>query len=116
MKKAAVLFLVLTLFPLVTAAQVLAQETSSITVKGNQLSNGVVVLDIVKSGKAYQLQCNQSAPGCAVLNNGNYQMVELPKNFGMYECRDVEVFAESAGPTGPEKGKRLGEYCLQENK
>lgn len=44
-------------------------------------------------------------------------MVELPKNFGMYECRDIEVYPESAATTDtapPDKDKKLGEYCLVE--
>jgi len=44
-------------------------------------------------------------------------MVELPKNFGMYECRDVEVYPQSAATpdsTLPDKDKKLGEYCLLE--
>jgi hypothetical protein len=72
---------------------------------------------VLKANTAYQLQCNEGAVGCTNLKNGNYLMVELPKNFGMYECRDVEVYPQSAGtPDGapPDKGKKLGEYCLRE--
>ncbi len=39
-------------------------------------------------------------------------MVELPKNFGMYECQDVEVYPESA--VTEDKDQKLGEYCLVE--
>ncbi len=86
----------------------LAQEKSYITVERNKLNNGVVVVDILKADRAFTLQCNQGAPGCVALNNGRYQMVELPKNFGMYECKDVEVYpAEGVSPE-----KKLGEYCL----
>ncbi len=81
-----------------------------ITVKANELNNGVVILDILKAGKTYQLQCNQNMSGCTTLKSGKYQMVELPKNFGMYECQDVEVYPESA-MTG-DKDQKLGEYCL----
>ncbi|MGA8837155.1 MAG: hypothetical protein WCF74_13425 [Candidatus Sulfotelmatobacter sp.] len=87
-----------------------AQEKSYITVEGNKLNNGVIVVDILKAGKAYALQCNQGEPGCAALNNGKYQMVELPKHFGIYECKDVEIYPEEA--VSPEK--KLGEYCLTE--
>ena len=44
-------------------------------------------------------------------------MVELPTNFGMYECRDVEVYREAAATPDnapPDKNKKLGEYCLIE--
>jgi hypothetical protein len=69
------------------------------------------------------LQCNQGAPGCAVLRNGRYQMVELPKDFGMYECRNVEIYAETVVPSDaiksdkPDKANKddiMGEYCLVE--
>ena len=97
--------------------EVSAQEESLITVRGSELNNGVVILDVLKASKACQLQCNQGAPGCTNLKNGNYLMVELPKNFGMYECRDVEVYPQSAvtpDTTPPDKDKKLGEYCLIE--
>jgi hypothetical protein len=80
--------------------------------KSKRLNNGVVILDILKAGKAYQLQCNQSMADCTSLKNGKYQMVELPKNFGMYECQDVEVYPESAVTL--DKDQKLGEYCLVE--
>jgi hypothetical protein len=50
--------------------------------------------------------------GCASLRNGTYQIVELAKNFGMYECKDVEIYSESA--VDPQKDKKLGEFCLEE--
>jgi hypothetical protein len=48
---------------------------------------------------------------CASLKRGTYTMVELPKNFGVYDCRDVEVYPESPQPA---KNTKLGEYCLTE--
>ncbi len=87
----------------------MAQEKSYITVEGNKLNNGVIVVDILKAGKAY-VQCNQGEPGCAALNNGKYQMVELPRNFGIYECKEVEAYPEEA--VSPEK--KLEEYYLTE--
>lgn len=92
------------------SAEGLAQEKSDITVEGNKLNNGFVLVDIVKAGKTYLLQCIQGARGCAALNNGKYQMVELPPNFGMYECKNAEVYAEDDSS----RQKRLGEYCLIE--
>jgi len=117
MHKTAILFLPLALFIWLGAVPISAQEKSYITVKGSELNNGVVILDVVKTSKAYQLRCNQGAAGCTNLKNGNYLMVELPKNFGMYECRDVEVYPQSAATpdaTPPDKDKKLGEYCLAE--
>jgi len=117
MNQKTVLFLLLALIMWLGTVPVSAQEKSYITVRGSELSNGVVILDVVKTSKSYQLQCNQGAAGCTSLKNGNYLMVELPKNFGMYECRDVEVYPQSAATpdsTLPDKDKKLGEYCLLE--
>jgi len=100
----------LVLFLSFGSAEGLAQEKSYITVEGKKLNNGVVLVDILKAGKTNVLQCNQGAPGCAALNNGKYQMVELPANFGLYECRDVEVYAED----DKSRQNKLGEYCLIE--
>ncbi len=94
------------------SAEAWAQEKSFITVDGNKLNNGVVLLDISRAGKSYVLQCNHAAPGCAALHNGKYQMVELPQNFGMYECKDKDV--ELYGEDDNTRQKRLGEYCLIE--
>ena len=101
----------LVLFLSFGSAEGLAQEKSHITVEGKKLNNGVVLGDILKAGKTYALQCNQRAPGCSALNNGQYQMVELPANFGMYECKNVEVYADD----DHSRQKKLGEYCLIEN-
>lgn len=92
-----------------------AQEKSNIVVTGSELNSGVVILHIQRADKGYHLQCNQGAAGCAALSNGQYQMLELPENYGMYECKNVEVYAEA--PALPDKGmpdrdKKLGEYCL----
>jgi hypothetical protein len=93
-------------------ATVRAQEKSVITVKGSELNNGVVIVEVVKDGKALELQCNQGIPTCTQLKSGKYQMVELPHNSGMYDCRDVQVFAESSASFDAEK--KIGEYCLSE--
>jgi len=117
MKKVIVLLFLLTLFGGFGAVQISAQVKSYITVRGSELNNGVVIMEILKENKAYRLQCNQEAAGCTNLTNSNYLMVELPKNFGMYECRDVEVYPESAAMSDtalPDRDKKLGEYCLVE--
>ena len=107
--KKGIIFFLLALF-LSFTGKAWAQEKSAITVTGSELNNGVVIVDVLKSGKAYELQCNQGAPSCTPLKSGKYQMIELPSNSGMYECRDVEVYSD---PTGnPETNKKIGEYCL----
>jgi hypothetical protein len=112
MKKEISFFLLLTLFLGLGAVGVSAQEKSYITVTGSQVNNGVVILDVVKAGKAYRLQCNQGAPACTTLGGGKYLMFELPENFGMYECKDVEIYPEPVVNPEKDKDKKLGEYCL----
>ena len=113
MKTRIALFLLMVLILLAGAVRVAAQDKSSITVKGSQSTNGVVVVDVTKGTKKIELQCNQGAPFCAWLKSGKYLMVELPANRGMYDCHDVQVFADSAESTEPEY--RIGEYCLVTN-
>jgi hypothetical protein len=75
-------------------------------------------LKLQKKGQRYRFLCNENMPGCSALKNGSYVTVELPKNFGMYECKDVEVYPESAGSLNGsmdmDKTKKLGEFCLEE--
>ena len=112
MKRGIVLFLLMVLFILFGTTKVMATERTVITVKSSELNSGVVILDIVKTGKPYELQCNHGASGCAALKSGRYVMVELPKNFGMYDCKDVEIYQEFA--INEEQKNRVGEYCLLE--
>ena len=100
-------------FPVRRCGEYLAgQEKSAITVKGTTLSNGVVVVDVMKGTKGYLMECNQGAPGCTQLKGGKYQLVELQANSGMYDCKDVQVFAEGADTE--DSDKKLGEYCLND--
>jgi len=111
-RKIILLFILLALFLVFGAVGAGSQDKSYTTVKRNDLNNGAVVVDVLRDGKAYRLTCNQGMPGCSNLKNGKYQIVELPKNLGMYECKDVEIYAEFA--MNPEKDKKLGEFCLEE--
>lgn len=110
MKSRVALFLLAALI-LLAAILLAAQEKSVITVKNSEVSNGVLIVDVTRAGKSYELQCNHGVTTCAPLKSGKYQMVELPSNTGMYDCRDVQVFPESANP---ETDQKLGEYCLIE--
>ena len=38
-------------------------------------------------------------------------MVRLPKNWGMYDCVNVDLYPSSADPATSQK---IGEYCLIE--
>lgn len=118
MRSAFVFSVLVLLFVLFGVAPASTQNKSIITVKGNKLGDGVVVLEAAKNGQRYRLLCNENMPGCSALKNGRYVMVELPKNFGMYECKDVEVYPELAGSLNGsvdmDKSKKLGEFCLEE--
>jgi len=105
-------FCLIVIFFLLCAGVLAAQNTSPITVKTTTVTNGVVVVDVVKGGKGYFLECNQGAPGCTELKSGKYQLLELPPNSGMYDCKDVKVFAE--GVDTSDSDKKLGEYCLND--
>jgi uncharacterized protein HemY len=61
MRKIILLFILLALFLIFGTVAAGAQGKSYITVKRNDLNNGVVVLDVVRDGKAYRLTCNR---GC----------------------------------------------------
>jgi hypothetical protein len=111
MRKEILLFLILLAFFCGRATAAAPQEKSNITVTSSELNNGVVILHIVKGEKPYQLQCNADVMGCTTRKNGIYQILELPKGYGMYECRDVEIYPD---PASPDKDKKIGEYCLVE--
>jgi hypothetical protein len=36
-------------------------------------------------------------------------MVRLPKNHGVYDCDNVDLYTQS---TDPETGNKVGEYCI----
>ena len=100
---------IILLVVVVTAVVVLAQEKLSLVVKDSSTYTGVVIVNAEVAGKSVELQCNQSASGCALLKSGKYTMVVLPKNWGMYDCKNVDVYQETANTDTDQK---LGEYCL----
>jgi hypothetical protein len=104
------LFLVIVLA--IVSLPALSDEMSPITVKKSELNNGVVIVQVLKSGNAFELQCNQGSQSCAKLQPGKYQMAELPKNWGLYDCKDVQVYPESGDKQDDDR--KLGEYCLIE--
>ena len=116
MKKASILFLALLLFVFLAAASVLAQEQSdltTITIKSGEVNNGVVILAAREGKKSFELNCNQGMSGCAVPEAGNYLMLRLPKNHGVYQCANVELYRTTPGS---EVGDKIGQYCLVEEK
>ncbi|MFZ1918143.1 MAG: hypothetical protein WAU58_11255 [Terriglobales bacterium] len=110
MRTRVALYLLMAVLVFAGATKALAQEKSAITVKGSSINNGVVIVDVMKGGKGYDLECNQGTLSCVQLKGGKYLMLELPANTGMYECKDVQVFAEGADTE--DSDNKLGEYCL----
>jgi hypothetical protein len=107
MKIAIVLYLLA-----VAAAGAWAQDTpTAITVKQSSVSGDVIVVTVQIDGKTQELHCNKSTLFCAVPEPGSYLMVRLPKNRGIYECSNVDLYEKSAVPQSDSK---VGEYCLVE--
>jgi hypothetical protein len=103
---------IILVFLLISAASLFAQDKSLITVKDSALNNGVVIVNIHESGKSFELQCNESAPNCAAPQPGTYWMVRLPKNHGLYDCANVDLYPQSGKPESQDK--IVGEYCINE--
>lgn len=100
------------------AASVAAQDQATITVKNAVTSNGVVIVSAIQMATAgeaksssFELHCNKGASACKAPEPGTYVMVRLPKNWGMYDCANVDIYANGANPATDQK---LGEYCLVE--
>jgi hypothetical protein len=109
MKKAIILLLLL------AGVALMAQERSLITVTKTELNNGVVIVTVTQQAAAgqakasFELQCNKGSAACRGPEPGSYLMVRLPKNWGMYDCANVDLYPASADP---ETSQKIGEYCL----
>lgn len=107
----------LILLVLAVGLQAMAQDQATITVKNSETSNGVVIITAIQTPAADQakvaleLHCNKGASGCKAPEAGTYLMVRLPKNWGMYDCQNVDLYPTSADPATAQK---IGEYCLNE--
>lgn len=103
------------LLVLAFATQVIAQDKSTITVKNSGTNNGVVIINAVgtidEAKTSMELHCNKGASACKAPEPGTYLMVKLPKNWGMYDCTNVDLYATSANPDTDQK---IGEYCLEQ--
>ena len=117
MKKASILLVVLVLcLSFASAVQTMAQEqrdATGITVRSSEVNNGVVILAVREGKNSFELHCNKNLPGCAVLEPGNYSMVRLPKNYGVYDCANVEMYRTT---NDSKLGDKVGQYCLVEGK
>ncbi len=110
--KRTICLIVLLIAVLLISAAALAQERTPVKVKNSEIVTGVVIVHVQKDAKTLELQCNQGASDCKALQSGNYLMVELPKNYGMYDCQNVEMY--QGDQDKPEAAKKIGEYCLVE--
>ncbi len=104
--------IIASLFILLIAVQLVATDKAPITVKNSTVNNGVVIVTIREASKDYELQCNQNTSKCTAPKPGEYWMVRLPENYGLYDCANVDLYSQSANPD--EHGQVLGEYCISE--
>jgi hypothetical protein len=94
-----------------------AQDKSTVTVKNSEVNSGVVIISVTQEASddqpkgAFALHCNKGASSCKAPEPGTYVMVRLPKNWGMYDCANVDLYPSSADPATSQK---IGEYCLIE--
>jgi hypothetical protein len=92
-----------------------AQDQATVTIKSSEVASGVVILNVGQpntpdTAKAsFELHCNKGASACKAPEPGTYLMVRLPKNWGMYDCSNVDLYPASADPATSQK---IGEYCL----
>jgi hypothetical protein len=86
------------------------EEKSQITVRNGSTANtGVVIVTAKEGKKTIELQCNRDVHSCTIPDPGSYWMVRLPKNHGLYDCANVELYQ---GDSGGETEQKIGEYCL----
>jgi hypothetical protein len=107
----------LILLVLAFGVQAMAQDSSTITVRNSETNNGVVIISAIQAatgdqGKlSLELHCNKGASACKAPEAGTYLMVRLPKNWGMYDGQNVDLYPATADPATAQK---IGEYCLNE--
>lgn len=98
-------------FVLLCAVTLWAQDKSQITVKKTDITSGIVVVTGNENGRHIELQCTEQQAWCTAVKAGEYQLVRLPKNHGMYDCQNVDLFSSAADV---ENDQKLGEYCLNQ--
>src|SRR5664279_4383780 len=103
MKKAIIVLVLL------MATQLVAQDKSTVTVKSSEVNNGVVIITVLQVATpdqekgTFSLHCNKGATACKAPDPGSYVMVRLPKNWGMYDCTNVDLYADGADPSTSQK-------------
>ena len=119
MAKNVSLLAVLAFLVVLAGPRSLAEGRSQVKIKGTKTVNGVVVVDVVRAGKTVSVQCNDGQPACNPLKAGDYWLLELPENHGMYDCKNVEVYPGDKDPGDEDdrdESQRLGASCLVEAK
>jgi len=91
------------------APSLAGQEKSQITVKNSEVNNGVLIITVQEAQKTFELRCNKGMSGCTAPQPGSYVMVTLPKNWGAYDCTNVELYP---GGTETSSNEKIGNYCL----
>jgi hypothetical protein len=103
------------LLVLAAGVQLVAQDRSTISVKKTEVGKETVTLTAIQQGgqapASFELNCNRDASSCKAPEPGTYIMVRLPKNWGMYDCSNVDLYPTTSDP---DKDQKLGEYCLVE--
>ena len=99
-------------FVILAMGQAFSQEKTPVKVKDSVVVTGVVIVHVQKDRKPLELQCNEGATNCKALPSGAYLIAELPPNYGMYDCKNVEMY--QGDPSKPEDAKLVGAYCLIE--
>ena len=113
MKRTVSQFAVLTAtFVILATQQAFVQDRTPVKVKSSEVVTGVVIVHVEKNAQALELQCNEGVSGCKALPGGSYLMVELPKNYGIYDCKNVEMYRGEQDK--PEAAEMIGAYCLVE--
>ena len=101
---------ILVLVILLAVVSLVAQQTPRpVMVKSSETSSGVLIVKVEDGRHTLELQCNKGMPDCTTLRPGPYQMVDLPKNHGLYDCMNVEMYGEQDTEA---KGRLMGAYCL----
>ena len=114
MKKTVILCVAMVLLVLCTPIAMSAQEETpneKITIKSKDVNNGVVILGVQGVKNSFELQCNKGASGCTLLDPGEFVMIRLGHNRGLYDCENAEVYKKSAEAQPTD---RVGQYCLIE--
>ena len=110
-------FSIVAVFFMASVAQSQDNPPVTVTVTRSDVVSGVIIITGQPANSAagkkatFELQCNKGMSQCNTVKAGTYTMVRLPKNRGMYECINIELYPSGADP---ETAEKVGAYCLVE--